>query len=292
MAGVCQPVTLGTVTGQPVAIAVDPMFVYVTNAELDAGGSLESFPIAGGTAAVLASGLDGPGDVVLSPSSIYLATSASGQAVLVIPKAGGDAGVFQAGNDATLRRLAIDTTNLSWTNAALEDVVLSPLSGAAFTALGVTGAMLQGIASDGTSLYWLDGADGGALLSVPETAANLTTANVKTLAQGYASPLDIAVDAANVYFTSAGSVLRVAKAGGPVTTIASGQGLARGVAVDGTYVYWANGTGGTLARQLIGGGPHATILASGLASPARIALDAKAIYWTNLGDGTVMRLAK
>src|SRR6185436_18817571 len=65
------------------------------------------------------------------------------------------------------------------------------------------------------------------------------------LATGLSNPTDIEVDATHVYRTESGSgtVKKVSKSGGIVTTLASGLLSPTGLALDSTYVYIAENYG-------------------------------------------------
>jgi hypothetical protein len=90
------------------------------------------------------------------------------------------------------------------------------------------------------------------------------------------------VDGANVYFTDrTGSVLEVPKGGGAVTTLATGQNVPWGIAVDSASVYWTdNGssiTNGAVVKAAIGGGSLVT-LSSTESYPEGIATDGTNVY--------------
>ena len=77
---------------------------------------------------------------------------------------------------------------------------------------------------------------------------------------------------------------------GATTTLAYYQTSVRGIAVDGSSVYWAM-SGGDIMKTPIGGGPSKALVVS-VDSIAGIAVDSTSIYWANPISGTVMKLAK
>jgi hypothetical protein len=109
---------------------------------------------------------------------------------------------------------------------------------------------------------------------------------ILTLAAGLASPYGIAVDDANVYFTTMGGVMSVPIGGGALKTLVSGQ--ATFVAVDGNNVYW---TGNSAVLQMSKDGGAPVTLASDQNGPYAIAIDPANVYWTTLGANTVVKCA-
>lgn len=104
----------------------------------------------------------------------------------------------------------------------------------------------------------------------------------------------LALDGASVYVTSGrpgGDVYRVAKGGGSPASIATGQAGPRGVATDGTHVFWANTGGGTIVRANPDGSSPQTIY-TGPPGVSSIALDSQAVYFTNFAQGFLGRVDK
>jgi hypothetical protein len=62
-----------------------------------------------------------------------------------------------------------------------------------------------------------------------------------------------------------------------------------GVAVDGTYIYWANAAAGTIGRADLNGSNPNQSFVSGANNPCGVAVDGTHIYWANVLGGTIGR---
>jgi hypothetical protein len=95
------------------------------------------------------------------------------------------------------------------------------------------------------------------------TAGACVTTHV-TLASGQASPGAIALDKAYVYWVddaSSGSVMRVAKTGGGVTTLVQNEPQPYALALDATNVYFTD-SGSSVKKVPLGGAPSSTVIAT------------------------------
>jgi hypothetical protein len=109
--------------------------------------------------------------------------------------------------------IAIDSTNVYWTDDWAGTLMAVPLGGGAPTTLA-EGDDFGGIAVDETSVYWTNEVG-----LIPELYPN------------------------------GGTVMKVPLNGGAATTLASGQPYPSGIAVDATSVYWTNqSTDGTVMK--------------------------------------------
>jgi len=118
----------------------------------------------------------------------------------------------------------------------------------------------------------------------------------------------IVLDADSVYWTTManlgaqkpsdqGAVVTVPRCGGTPVTLASGQSIGRGLAVDDARVYWttvsASGSAGTSDVLSVpkAGGAIVT-LASGVGAAPFLAVDGSDVYWTSATAGTVSKVPK
>jgi len=115
---------------------------------------------------------------------------------------------------------------------------------------------------------------------VPGTGSTIKVGPMK------APGVPITSDATNVYWldfaSGTGNVVKAPISGaGPVTALAP-IGAAGGIAVDGTYVYWADSS--SVKRVPIAGGT-ATTLVPGVGSPGFLSVDSTNLYWTGVSNG-------
>jgi hypothetical protein len=190
-------------------------------------------------------------------------------------------------------------------------VIKVPLTGGAATTLAsVNNADPWGIVVDATSVYWVNdeasvpGSNSsehgkGSVMKVPLGGGTPTT-----LASGLTFPAGIAVDATNVYWTTAGDSIETAShimkaplSGGTATTLVSGLNMTNlytSIAVDATNVYWTNPNGASVMKVSLDGGAPIT-LASSQNNPASITVNATGVYWTSYvsnvsNTGSIMKV--
>jgi hypothetical protein len=161
-----------------------------------------------------------------------------------------------------------------------------PSTGGAPIALATAQDYPWAIVVDDRNAYWLNYANAdalgttvtpaGAVMQVP-----LDGGTPLPLATGLNGPYGIAVDAANVYFTTAdGYVMSVPIGGGAPTTLAANQDLPAGIAVDQSHVYWANNTGASILRADKQDGGSLQPIAKNEPGVLSVAVDSANVYFT------------
>ena len=169
------------------------------------------------------------------------------------------------------------------------------------------GGLTSGVAVDSGYVYWTSEAspDGGSALNTGSVMKTpIGGGATKVLATGQAIPLDLKVDATNLYWvnqgevtTPNGSVMKLPLAGGSPVTLAAGQNTVFDLAIDSTNVYWNNWgqqtltmTNGSLMSVPIAGGTPTTIEAQ--VQPYDLVVDGTSLYATinHRSNGTIVKI--
>lgn len=197
--------------------------------------------------------------------------------------------------------IAVDSTNVYWTNAGGGTVMKVPIAGGPSTTLASGQAQPWGIAVDGINVYWANFGNGGttsAAVEVPVQGGSPTT-----LESGLWSSHAIAVDSANVYWTNTpGAIISEPLGGGTPTTISTagapygGSSEPGGLAVDGTQAFWTMIEDGFLLATPVDGGATVTLAPGRQACPQSIVVDTTNVYWAagcaNIPGGALLKMPK
>lgn len=212
--------------------------------------------------------------------------------------------VTVADNEPSPQGLAVDGTNVYWTNTGGSgDVEKCPLSsctnGGTVLASGLSSP--NAVLSAGGHAYWTNFGS-STLQRCAVGGCNETATTVATMTPASSGFGRLAADDTTLFFTDGGNgkvhaCPLTGCPGGPAV-LATAQPNPWGIAVDDTRVYWVNdnvGTGSVESCPKTGcGGSNALriTLASAQSSPRTIAIDATHVYWATQADGTVKRCAK
>jgi hypothetical protein len=176
--------------------------------------------------------------------------------------------------------IAVDRTNLYWTDYDEGTIMKLPLAGGPPVAIATGQLSPEYIAVDATRVYWSIGASStggvGGIAEVPLAGG----APVQIAFDPTALHDSVVSDGSHVFWTSyqGGTVTRMAPDGSSPVTIASGQSGPIGVAVSATSVYWTNQVGGGVMEAPIGGGAP-VLLVPGLGA-ANVAVNETSVYWS------------
>ncbi len=299
--GVCQPLTL--VSAQ---YGTGPIVLDKTNAYwLGANGSVQKCALAGcSTPTQLVTSQPMPFQIAVDATSVYWTNSGTpGQFLGSVEGCaiGGCADTPQAYVNSLTSAgwLVVDSTNLYFSagDSALYECAIGGCGGKPTQLAAQTYA--TGIAVDSTTVYWgSNPTNPGSVVACPITGCNGTPT---TLAVGQVVPNSLALDAANVYWTTygdgtgaTGTVAKCAKGGcnGSPTVLASNQVTPMGITLDARYLYWIDGTfSSTVMAAPIAGGPAFPVLPVSLSDVVGIALSSSCIYFSG-GLGAVNVIAK
>lgn len=307
IAGVCQPWVLADSAGPPTDIAVDATYVYWSTSD----GSLHRVRKDGTGEAILQSGVTaGIARIALDESHVYFREpdGSSGTPRIHVSDKDGASPLVVATNQPGKAGLASNGSALFW--ARTDDTNVGgiqravPSGAGTFDVSAVTAQDLQypqEVAADSGFVYFGEGTNGGLWqAAIGGGGAPIRLSGCKDYVNA------IAVDEANVYFTTdAGDVTSTQK-GDPATNGCEAPsarvllhdpagGPALGIALGGELVVWTRPTLGRVSSTAKSGScsppPCARDLATNQPSPGRAAADSAAAYYVNQGDGTIRKVA-
>jgi hypothetical protein len=247
-----------------------------------------------GALAALGGTLACGGAVVSPPASSGTGVGAANGAAAPAPAPGGNFGPFAGSSGTSVGGTASSGVGSNGASASGTASSATPSVITAPTAVGpglpglVTLAAGQtcpwGMAIDATSVYWTTCGDptSGNVLKVPKAGGDIVTLAAGDRLSG------IAVDGTSVYWVagtfdaSSGAIMKVPVGGGTPTTLTSRPGAPAHLAVDASYVYWAEQMPGSIMKVPLTGGPP-TQVAPALPAPWQIALDDADVYWMGQG---------
>jgi hypothetical protein len=222
---------------------------------------------------VLAANQGGPAGLALDGTSVYWAAETD-KTVMKMPLAGGNATPLATNQDDPYA-IAVDGTTVYWTNVTTNTVMRVPLGGGSPTAVVTDPSVGDSLAIDATSVYF---AGANKIMKAPKGGGSA----VKVADAPYAT--NVVVSGSWLYFGSSSptfqpQVNRVPVTGGTPTALGTSTGsmvvAKSSMAVDGTFVYWADGDYVTKV-PLAGGAPQQVVSAFGV---WRVAVDANTLYW-------------
>jgi len=193
--------------------------------------------------------------------------------------------------------LAVDATNLYWTNGSSSPehgmLMKVPKSGGQQpTPLAFNQYQPGGLAVSATDAYWSTNAPDAGIMTMP-TLGGAPKLVVGNLLDGIQR---VAIDTQRVYWASdyAPGVLAAAPLdGGAPTVLAANQASPHDFAIGATHLYWTVETG--IMRMPLGGGPPEALATA--RKPTALAIDGASVYWLELGtpggqylDGALVKM--
>jgi hypothetical protein len=235
-------------------------------------------------------------DVELSATKVYWITAVNTN--VMSANLDGTGVATEAGTGVNPRRLAIDATNLYWSECgtscttaggAAGAVNAVPLGGGSVDNI-VTGELdgVFGLAVDTNFAYFTN-----VLISKVRKENVVTPSTPTDVASNVGEPWDVLVDSNMMYWTNQGdgTVRRANVDGSGSLILANGQGGPFGIAKDATHVYFSTEVTGDIRRVPVAGGTVETFV-SGQSQPVYLALDGEDLFWCNFGNGVVSKIDK
>jgi hypothetical protein len=239
--------------------------------------------------------------VAVDSTSVYWSETnfADAGAIVTCPSGGCDGGPTVLANAIQPEFIAIDATNVYWTDWTAGNVMMCAKTGCGGTLTMLASGQKNpiGIAHDSTTVYWANNSGTNGLMKC----------DIATCADGgsptvlYASALGaggIALDSTNIYVTvpggTPGAIVKFPKdVDAGFTLLANTEKAPIFIATDGINVYWTNDTttsNNVRKCSVDGCCLNPTTIAPIQNGPFGIAVDTSNVYWINNTGGTAMQL--
>jgi hypothetical protein len=278
--GKCQPTQIAYNSGQPKWIALDSVAVYYW---VQSSGNIQRTLKSGASTSTVVANQTGVTSIATDGSYVYFARNG---VLLRVPTTGGQTDTLVPSAGAL--KLAVDDTDVFFTTGGASGTISKASktaipSGAQVLASGQPNPVA--ISLDTNAVFWGTSDTTKAIATVSKAGGNVATMSSAALPNG------LAVDAANVYWSSNAAVWSAPKALSGATQLAAAS-LANPVGVDAAFVYWAEWsmpTNYAISKAPIGGGA-ATVLSATGNKAEDMALDNDSIYFS--ANNYLFRLAK
>jgi hypothetical protein len=259
------------------------------------------------------------GFFAIDETHVYAADSdpTEGTMVFALPLSGGPPTILAEGAGVSVRRLAVNSTHVFWTDGNVKGVSKVPKTGGTpVTVASTASGDPIAIVADNGSVVWVDNSD-GTIKTVSVSGGSPTTlaeapgawsalavdaskvcwseydvdtgaiacvptagGSKQTVATDQPFVESIAIKGPTVFWTADGEV-RSAPLSGGTTTVWAGPGTPRGIAVDDTHVYWSVDYEGLLLKAPLGGGA-ATTVATAMGNLYQVEVDGTSLYWAGV----------
>ncbi len=152
------------------------------------------------------------------------------------------------------------------------------------TNLGTKVTNAQAIAFDGLHIWTAQPFDPSISIVSPSTSLPWTVTTVTT---GFAGPLGLIYDGANVWVKDTGTLLKLDTAGGILQTVTIGSSYAGFPIFDGTNIWSPRDTSSVAVVRASTGAVLATLTGNGLFGPTHAAFDGQRVLVTNFNGNSV-----
>ena len=260
------PTSLAPLQANVVALAADAQSLYwAAGTPGGSDGQIGSIPLTGGTPTVLADGQASPSAIAVDDLNVYWMARREPPAgparLAAVPKTGGGTASVLAdnlggGTVAAANGVVIFDDSTQTDATISSQILVVDRNGGVSHPVATSDRRIRAIATDGTTVFWIDANDMGADVTIDDgriKAVLLSGGAVTLLADGQPDPRHLVLTADDVSWANQGSfantvpgntagVWRSSKAGGGPRAIVSGLPLVRALAVDAGRVAYVEET--------------------------------------------------